>query len=101
MVIENPGDDIRDGREHARCSEESAEIARADARAAGEQDVADAADDGEDGDHQAALLNAVGIPGGGHGDEPGDEVGWGRKALGIDGGEAHVFDDGGEEDRQG
>jgi len=101
LVVQDPGEDVADAGEDAGGGEEDAGVARPSLLGGGEEDVAEGAGKGEEEDHEAALLGAVGDVGRGDGEEEGEKVGWGGEALGLDGGEAHLGEDGGEEDGEG
>jgi len=103
LIIQDPRQDIRSRGKDAACGQENRKVFGCDlvGRAAGddgEDEVAKGGEEGEECDGDAALAGAVGDVGGG---EEGDEVGGCGEALGVDGGEAHGVEDGGEEDGQG
>ena len=101
MVVEDPGEDVADAGEDAGGCKEDAGIPRSGFLCRGQQDVAESADEGEDEDDETALLGAVRDVGCRDDEKEGDEVGRGGQPLGIDGGEAHLGEDGGEEDGEG
>lgn len=100
LVRQQPRQNIRNGREHAGGGQKHADVAHRDGAARREQHVAGAADQRQQCDDQAALLQAVGQPRRPQADEEGGEVGRRREPLGVDGGEAHARQHGGEEDGQ-
>lgn len=95
---QHPRKDVPDSRKDASGCEEDTEVAHAHIGTGRQEHVANCADEGEEGDHKPALLEAIRDPGGRDGDEKGDEVGRGGEALGVDKVESHILEDGGQED---
>lgn len=99
--VAHPGEDEGD-RDEDHHGQEEPEVPRRDGRLRGQDNVADGGDDGRADDERAPQLVPVGDEGACDDGDPAGDVRRGAEPVGLDGREdAHLGDDGGDEQREG
>lgn len=93
-----PREDISDSGKDSGGGEEDAEITHPHGSAGRKENVADGSNGSQESNHKSSLLESIGDPGSSNDDEEREEVRRGRKTLCINGCEAHILEDGREED---